>query len=226
MKPWLRSPVGDMVVTLGLASLVCLVLYGYTVHRAGEVVFRYLPGNLVLAWLPVLLALLLARLLKTRLWSSWPTLAVSLAWLVFLPNSFYIVTDLIHLQGVYTSTVVADSVMFAAFVVTGLLLGFTSLYLVHRELLQRLSTNWAVGYVTAILFLCSLAIYIGRDLRWNSWDVLVSPAGMLFDLSDRLLHPSQYGDVLSVSLSFFVLLGGMYLVAWRLVEAATRSGQE
>jgi uncharacterized membrane protein len=169
---------------------------------------------------------LLARLLKTRLWSSWPTLAVSLAWLVFLPNSFYIVTDLIHLQGVYTSTVVADSVMFAAFVVTGLLLGFTSLYLVHRELLQRLSTNWAVGYVTAILFLCSLAIYIGRDLRWNSWDVLVSPAGMLFDLSDRLLHPSQYGDVLSVSLSFFVLLGGMYLVAWRLVEAATRSGQE
>jgi uncharacterized membrane protein len=116
--------------------------------------------------------------------------------------------------------------MFASFVVTGLLLGFTSLYLVHRELLQRLPTNWAGGYVTAILFLCSVAIYIGRDLRWNSWDVLVSPAGMLFDLSDRLLHPSEYGSMLSVSLSFFVLLGGMYLVAWRLVEAATRSAQE
>lgn len=222
MKLPMRSPAADLALTLLLASVVSLVLYGYRLHAAGEVAYTYLPWNLLLAWLPLGLAALLTYLLRTRLWSSWLTLIVSTLWLIFLPNSFYIVTDLIHLQEAYSGDIVATAVVFASFVFTGLLLGFTSLYLVHRQLRRRLPAGQAAGYVVLVLALCSLAIYIGRDLRWNSWDVLVSPLGLLFDVSDRLLHPSQYGDILAVSLSFFILLGGMYTVSWRLITLARR----
>ena len=65
-----------------------------------------------------------------------------------------------------------------------------------------------------------MAIYIGRDLRWNSWDVVADPAGVLFDLSSRLLHPGQYGPMLAVILPFFVLLCSLYGVAWFGIQTA------
>ena len=76
--------------------------------------------------------------------------------------------------------------------------------------------------IAIILFMCSFAIYLGRDLRWNSWDVLVNPAGILFDVSDHLIHPLQNGAMFSMTFSFFVLLGSLYVVGWQLGEA-TRS---
>jgi uncharacterized membrane protein len=63
-----------------------------------------------------------------------------------------------------------------------------------------------------------VAIYIGRDLRWNSWDVFSSPAGLLFDVSDRLVRTSNYHDVVGTVAAFFALLGGMYVVGWRLAH--------
>jgi uncharacterized membrane protein len=73
-------------------------------------------------------------------------------------------------------------------------------------------------FVWLVLLLCSLAIYIGRDLRWNSWDILASPAGLLFDLSERLLKVDEYGAMVGTIMMFFGLLGGMYYVGWRLIR--------
>ena len=83
----------------------------------------------------------------------------------------------------------------------------------------------SAGYIGLVLLLASCAIYVGRDLRWNSWDVLTNPAGLLFDVSDRLLVPSGYGAIAVTVLSFFALLGSMYALAWgaaRLVRATAR----
>jgi len=222
MKLPRRSPGIELTVILLFASVVSLILYAAAVQRAGQLIFTYLPWNLVLAWIPFGLAVLLMRLLKTQPWSNWTTLIVTLLWLVFLPNSFYMVTDFIHLSAAFPEDLVTDTVLFSSFVFTGLLVGYSSLYLVHRALRRRLSAWWSVGVVAAVLAACSLAIYIGRDLRWNSWDVLTNPAGLLFDVSDRLVHPSEYGAILSMGLSFFVFLLGMYVVMWRLFALGAR----
>jgi uncharacterized membrane protein len=68
-----------------------------------------------------------------------------------------------------------------------------------------------------------VAIYIGRDLRWNSWDVLVSPAGLLFDLSDRLIHPTEYHVIFAVAGGFFVLLFGLYVSLLRAIRAVAKA---
>jgi uncharacterized membrane protein len=84
---------------------------------------------------------------------------------------------------------------------------------VQHQLYRRFGEEVAAGAAALTLFISSFAIYVGRDLRWNSWDVLTSPFGLLFDLSERLTHPSEYGQVLVVVVPFFVLLAGIYFLA-------------
>jgi uncharacterized membrane protein len=190
-------------------------LYAYGAWRNQSLEFDYLPWNLFLAWLPLLLAVRLVQVLRHKLWSSWEALATSVLWLVFLPNSFYMISDFIHLQDVRRVDVLYDTVMFTAFIYTGVALGFSGLYLVHLQLKRRLSGWVAAAWVAATLLICSGAIYVGRDLRWNSWDVVTNPGGLLFDLSDRLLHPAAYPKMLLTITSFFVLLMSMYGLLWR-----------
>jgi uncharacterized membrane protein len=184
----------------------------------GKVSFSYLPWNLFLAWIPLGLMAMLVRSLRIRSWSSWPMLLLSLAWLLFLPNSFYLVSDYIHLQDIVYGNILYDAILFTMFVFTGLLLGFSSVYMFHVELLKRLSPRASATTVGLVFLACSVAIYIGRDLRWNSWDVFSSPAGLLFDVSDRLVRTSNYHDVVGTVAAFFALLGGMYVVGWRLAH--------
>ncbi len=222
MKLQRQTPGVDLTITLVLATVVSLILYVAMVQHSGQLVFQYLVWNLFLAWIPLGLVAVLLWLLKRHAWSAWLPLIVTLLWLAFLPNSFYMVTDFIHLRTVYSGDIVPAAVLFTAFVFTGLLLGYTSLYFVHHELRRRMAPRIAFGWVAVIVAICSFAIYIGRDLRWNSWDVLTNPAGLLFDLSDHVVHPGRYGDLLPQTVSFFVLLLGMYAVVWRLLSLVSR----
>lgn len=208
-----------VVLTLIGLSLVSIGFYGVGAVQNHDTAFSYLLWNLCLAWLPFLLVLLLLRLLRRRLWSNWLCVTVTLFWLIFLPNSFYMISDFIHIQDIQRHDLLYDVVMFTSFVFSAALVGFVSLYLVHRLLLRRLSVHISAGLITLIIFLCSFAIYVGRDLRWNSWDVLLNPAGLLFDISDRLIHPLDSGAAVSTTASFFILLISLYTVGWQFMAA-------
>ncbi len=208
---------------LGLSGLSLLFFAASVVwsHSYGD---WYLVWNLFLAWIPFILSYGLVASLRRRLWSSWQCIGLSLAWLLFLPNSFYLVSDLIHLQDTPRTSVLFDSLMFTLFVINGLVLGFASLYLMQLQLQNRISAIRTALLVAAVLLSCSFAIYLGRDLRWNSWDVLVNPAGILFDISERVIRPLAHPQVFSVTLMFFAFLGGLYWVVWNILRA-TRIGR-
>lgn len=212
---WRQSPRNQYILALVFSTLVSLGLFAYGAWRNQSLAFNYLPWNLFLAWIPLLLAVRLVSVLQRKLWSSWEALATSVLWLIFLPNSFYMISDFIHLQDVRRVDVLYDTIMFTAFIYTGVALGFSSLYLIHLQLKRRLSTRVAAAWVAVTLLICSSAIYVGRDLRWNSWDVVTNPGGLLFDISDRLLHPAAYPQMLLTIVSFFVLLMSMYGLLWR-----------
>lgn len=218
----------QFLVALVLSSLVSIGLYIYGAWRNHSWYNDYLIWNLTLAWLPLIFALRLVLVLRHKLWSSWEGLALSVLWLVFLPNSFYLISDFIHLQDVKRVDVLYDAIMFTSFIYTGVVLGFSSLYLIHVQLRRRLSAIGATCWIVATLLVCSAAIYVGRDLRWNSWDVLTNPGGLLFDLSDRLAHPSAYPQMLITIGAFFVLLATMYNLIWhgaRLLQPPKRAAQ-
>ncbi len=219
------SPRNKYILALGFSTLVSIGLFAYGAWRNRSLEFDYLLWNLFLAWLPLLFAVRLVTVLQRKLWSSWEAMATSLLWLVFLPNSFYMISDFIHLQDVRRVDVVYDTLMLTSFIYTAVTLGFSSLYLVHLQLRRRFSRRMSTALVALVLLVSSAAVYIGRDLRWNSWDVLTNPGGLLFDISDRLLHPASYPQMLVTIISFFVLLMSMYGLLWRGARLLRYAGQ-
>lgn len=207
-------------LALAFASLASVGLFAFGAVSNHSMEFGYLNWNLFLAWLPLFFSWWLVRVLQKKLWSSWEALFVTLLWLAFLPNSFYMISDFVHIQEVRRVDLLYDVVMFASFIFNGVVMGFLSLYAVHRELEKRLTHRMAAVVVAGLLLVCSFAIYLGRDLRWNSWDVLVNPGGILIDVSDRVLHPTAYPQTFSTTGTFFVLLGSLYIVAWQIVRSA------
>lgn len=215
----LHSSRARLLSALGLLSLVSVSFYLVTSVANHSFGYWYLVWNLFLAWLPLVFVTSLYRLLRHHLWSGWLGTALTLLWLMFLPNSFYIVSDFIHLGDIGQLDVLSDAVMFLLFAISGLALGFISLYLVHRLLLKRLGKRASHSIVAIVLLLCSFAIYLGRDLRWNSWDAVLHPTSMLFDISDPFFNPSTHHDAFTTTLMFFVLLGTLYLVVWQFIKA-------
>lgn len=210
-----RSSRSQFIIALAASTLTSVGLFAYGAWRNHSSEFSYLLWNLFLAWLPLIFAVLLMRILRRKRWSSWSAMGVSLLWLVFLPNSFYMISDFIHLLDVRRVDVLYDAVMFTSFIYTGVTLGFSSLFLIHLQLRLRLSRLSAAAWIAFTLFISSVAIYVGRDLRWNSWDILTNPGGLLFDISDRLLHPATYPQMIVTIVTFFVLLSSMYGLLWR-----------
>lgn len=217
-----RSARLQFVIALAVATLVSLVFYFYAAWLNHSFEYSYLPWNLFLAWLPLIFAFLLIMQLQKSRWSSWRAMGVSVLWLVFLPNSFYMISDFIHLQEIPRVDILFDVLMFTSFIFTGVLLGFSSLYLIHNQLRRRLTERAAAYWLGVTLLICSFAIYVGRDLRWNSWDILTNPAGLLFDVSDRLMHPGAYPQMLVTVISFTALLSTMYFLVWRGIQLLRR----
>jgi len=209
----------NLFLALLASSLATLALFMIRVEAGGTWRYLFMAWNLFLAWLPLIFAWQLYRCLKRRSWFSWQAILLTFLWLGFLPNSFYILSDFIHLSPTGEVGLLYDVVVLTAFAFNGLVLGFASLYFVHRELIRRMPRQYAHLVVAAILLLCSFAIYLGRYLRWNTWDILVNPASILFDVSDRVISPAAYPRTFSTTASFFVLLSMMYVVGWYLTAS-------
>lgn len=213
------SAYSGVVSALLISNGVSLFLFLVRVMGGASTRFWFLIWNLFLAWLPLLFAWLLVTRLKKSQWKQPRNVLLTVLWLGFLPNSFYLVSDLIHLHMTGEVNILYDAVMFTSFIFNGYAAGFMSLYLVHRAMVERLTyrrVNLAVG---GVLLACSFAIYLGRVLRWNTWDVLLNPAGVLFDLSEQFVNPIAHPQVFMTTITFFLLLGSMYFVIWRLVRA-------
>jgi uncharacterized membrane protein len=210
------------VIISSLVSLLLLVIGA--LHGPGDN-YSYMVWNLFLAWLPPLFMVWLLRTLQHKRWSSWQAITISVLWLGFLPNSFYLVSDLVHLTNARTGQVLYDSVLFMSFALNGLLLGYISLYIFHEEFRRRVSSLATRVTIGLVLFMCSFAIYLGRDLRWNTWDVFVNPAGLLLDLSNRIISPLSYPRMFVVTGIFFVLLTTMYYVIWCIIRTVRQQAK-
>jgi uncharacterized membrane protein len=226
MKLWSAHPRKQFLYMLLLSTFASVLLFAVGAYRNRTLEFAYLIWNLFLAWLPLLLAAWLVKVLRHKLWSSWEALLVSLLWIAFLPNSFYMVSDFIHLQNLESVDILYDSVMFTSFIFVGLVLGLSSLYLIHNEFRRRFSLRSSSAWLGGIFFLCGFAVYLGRDLRWNSWDILTNPGGLIFDISDRVLHPSAYPQMFITTLTFFLLISSMYGLTYKAIQLIRQTSDD
>ncbi len=211
---------------IGLVSVLCVALFIVRALAIGNTSFVFVPENLALAWLALAFAWALSRQLKEQRWTSWQNVSLSVLWLLFLPNTWYVLTDFVHIfQGGQISQIY-DIAMITTLVFAGFALGFASLLIVHKEFLKRWSKQQSMGAVTIILLLASFAIYLGRDLRWNTWDVVTNPGGIILNVSDRVIDPFGHPRAVNVTGLFFILLSVLYLAIWQLFNPKHSSNSD
>ena len=193
------------LVFASTVSLSMVAVRGF--YLEGRFKYTFLVWNLLLAWIPMVFAFVAYR---SHARGDRPNVLLGscvLAWFFFFPNAPYIVTDFVHLRHAPPVPLWFDLLMIASFAWTGLCLGYLSLYLMQEIARARFGRWPSWGFAVAMLFLGSVGIYLGRVLRWNSWDVLRDPAGVLRG-SLKIVEdsPDQLGVVAFVCVAFLFLL--------------------
>jgi uncharacterized membrane protein len=212
-----------VVASLGLLTLFTVAMLAGRMAYTGTQGHGWLLWNLFLAWIPFAVALLLYE--RARAGAPLRVLVpLGLLWLVFFPNAPYLVTDLKHVGGGGRIPVLYDVLLLSAGAWTGLLLGLTSLFLVHLVVRRRLGALNAWGVIVGVLALSSFGIYLGRVLRWNSWDVVANPGPLGAELAKGLLHPLDHPRPLglTVLLTSFLLTSYLVLYSFARLNALAR----
>lgn len=188
------------ILPLAIGSCAALGMLLLRIGYARQASFLFLSWNLFLAWIPLLLSLLSWR------YRRHPLLAIALGilWLLFLPNAPYLVSDLIHLKPGGVVPMWYDLGMLFAFAFVGLALGLHSLHIMRGLVKQSFGPVAGWCFVLAAAALSGLGVYIGRFLRWNSWEFLIHPARLASDLQATLVTPAS-----SLKLLAFVFLFGV-----------------
>jgi uncharacterized membrane protein len=190
------------------ASVVCVALVRFRATLTGSAHYAFLIWNLFLAWIPFCIAYTIYITSVRRRWLYLIVPVSALTWLIFFPNAPYILTDLQHLSNPASEVLVwYDVILMIWFVFTGLFLGMVSLFLM-QEIVRREFGRWfGWGFVLVVAGLTSMGVYMGRFLRWNSWDVLGNFSGMAQFTLYYVLHPTERSLIFaSLFTSFFLFV--------------------
>lgn len=203
------------------ASLAGFLWVQYRIHITGKGFYQFLNWNLFLAWIPFWAASLLKLLYEAGVGRKGGLLymGAGLVWLLFLPNAPYIVTDYIHVTYVRGPGVWpwSDILMMMHYAWTGLLLGYLSLYLIHTTAAAAYGRwlGWLMAGASTVL--SSVGVYVGRELRWNSWEVITDPSKLISDIG-VFLTPEPYRFIAMVMVLCALGYGTIYALIARPVK--------
>jgi uncharacterized membrane protein len=219
----MRSRVILPLAALLAASAWCVVLLFVRKYEFGEARHAYLVWNLTLAWIPLLLAVGLVSAYRRR-HSTVELVALGAAWLLFLPNAPYVLTDFIHLGEAHR---LYDTILIGSFAFTALALGFASLLLV--QLVVTRAAGALIGWATALgaLFFASIGIYLGRVLRFNSWDAIQRPHLLWEVARSRLAEPLGNPQLIGFVIAFcgFLTLAYVGFYGFTALAGSVRRGE-
>lgn len=211
---FLRTEIDRLLTSSILFSCMLVVV---RIAHTGVLTFIFMIWNLFLAYIPYALTTwLTARYTQPGTRGRGAQLLfvlLSLAWLLFIPNTFYILTDLYHLADNYRHHNVPqwyDLVLILSCAWNGLLMGVLSVRQMERLLLPNAGPFAGWLFIYPVMVLNALGVYLGRYPRYNSWDIISDPFELLKDIARMIVHPFHNQYAWGMILSFSILLTLMY----------------
>jgi uncharacterized membrane protein len=205
------------MLALTFASGVSVALVLARMFWTGNPYYAFLLWNLFLAWLPLVFALLAQDNYVKASRPNWHFAGLAGAWLLFFPNAPYIFTDLIHLTSRLRGHFWVDLILILSFALTGLVVGFLSLFLMQGVVAQIAGRAASWVFIAVVAGLSGFGIYLGRFLRFNSWDILFQPLKLYRGIghwaADPLANPA--------TLAFPVLFATFLFIAYVMLYALT-----
>jgi len=208
---FLRSEIDRL---LALSMIFSIAMTTARTIYTGHLTFIFLIWNLFLAWVPYCISQWLYQR-QERIEKKFIFVLVFFIWLAFIPNTFYILTDLYHLGDDYNDYLVPqwfDLAMILSFAWNGLLLGILSVRHIEKIAQKNFSIKHELLFLYPIMWLNALGVYVGRYLRFNTWDVLTNPFLLIKDIANVLLHPFADRYASGMIFCFSILMTLIYLM--------------
>jgi uncharacterized membrane protein len=194
------------------------LLLVFRIFYSGSITYLFLVWNLFLAWIPLVISLYVAKFYQSKYLQG----VLLTSWLLFFPNSLYIITDLVHLRERENVPLWFDSILLFSAVLNGMMMAYASLNKIENYLRLKFP-HWKCN---VILFMCismsSFGIYIGRFLRFNSWDIFTNPVHLSTEVIQRFMfpfdHPATWGVTIILTIFFNVLYFSIKTIPGLLVK--------
>ncbi len=200
-----------------LSSAFSCLLVLARVAATGHATYLFLYWNLFLAFIPYFITRKMTQRIDwlEQRWKKWSLFAL---WLLFVPNSFYIITDIIHFPQFRTAPQWFDLLMLFSFAWNGIVCGVLSIRTVEELLRATRGRGFSMLVVFAVMWLNALGVYIGRYGRFNSWDVLTDPFDLAGSVLDLFLHPFDNGVAWGMTIIYAVFITLLYIMIRKMGE--------
>jgi len=193
---------------LMLLSVFSVILSITRVIYTHNEFYLFLFWNLFLAFVPWFIAsIVYVNNIKNKL----AIFLLIIIWLAFFPNAPYILTDILHLGKGNAIPLWYDLILLLSYSFTGMLYGFISLNMIEEKLKLLIRIKFHGLFSMLLIYVSCFGIYLGRFLRWNSWDIVTNISSLFSDVSDRILRPFDYTTTWGFTILFGTLLNIMYL---------------
>lgn len=204
------------LAVLVMSSVLSISLSFFRMYKTDTIIYGFLVWNLFLAWIPFVVSSILVKL-EDKFNSKVFNFSMFFIWLLFFPNSPYILTDIIHLVDIRDHVPIwYDLMLILSFAWSGLLVGLVSLSQIHKILNKKMKSfnSWLIIFLS--IFLCSFGVYLGRYQRWNSWDLFTQPLTLVKGMILNMFEPAAGMTSVGVTGLFTIFITISYLTFYSL----------
>jgi len=193
--------------TLFILSAFNFGLLAIRIFTTESLFYGFLIWNLILAAAPMIISNWLAE--NPKACQNKMFFVCTAIWLLFLPNAPYIITDFLHFKNSDGMPDWFDLLLLMSFSWSGIAFGFLSIAEMHHIWETRFGVKTGWMFIISCCLLSGFGVYIGRFLRYNSWDIVSNPLELLTDIPLLLLQLRTigfslgYGVFLLLAYSFF-----------------------
>ncbi len=213
----------NLMASLMLTVGLCVALLSVRIIYWQSPAFTWMLWNLFLALIPTISSLVAYNLNQKNSWLNWGLVCVCAGiWLIFFPNSLYLVTDIIHLRPQGRIPLWYDLAMLVSFAWAGSLLGLVSLSMMQKLVNKMMGKAASWLFALGVLSISGFGIYLGRFLRWNSWDLISNPKSLILNIYGVMTNP----PALIQAVAFSGLFAALFTVIYLTLIAFTRFEQK
>ncbi len=209
MKKFIRKVIAEkntkyLMIMSGFSVFLSLCRIIYTARN----MYAFLLWNLFLAFVPWIIA----NVLEYKNFRKRIEIPVMIIWLLMFPNAPYLFTDLIHLGKNPSAPRWFDITLLLSYGMTGFAFGFLSLMKIEGKIKKYFPKIKPFFVKAFIIYLSSYGIFLGRFLRWNSWDIITNFVPVVRDVFKTIKHPVQNAAAWGFTLLFGTLLNILFFI--------------
>ncbi len=180
----------------------CLLLLIVRIMKTDQWSYAFLIWNLFLAFIPYIL-------IKNYKYNQHRILQAAIigATILFLPNAPYIITDLFHLRARIAAPMWLDLILILSFAFLGMVFFILSVNRLLAISNGLFNSRWITSGIKFFIMLSSAyGIYLGRYLRFNSWDIVSDPFHLAKKMLLSVFDADCYKETFAVTITFTIFL--------------------